>query len=1351
MFETILRSLLKSPARPKRRGRSHRSRVLAYESLTDRIALDATAVAEFSDTADRLPELIARPREDVNDDGWLTPFDVLAVINSLNDPPAGSANGVGECPRCDVNQDDLVTPFDALTLINALNESGPRNLAPSLTATRSELTLSRGEIAVNQGEVRDPSSSRVSLTASVGTISQDGGAWEWTMPTDHADIGAQSVTITATDETGNSSRIEFSVAIEAPTLKLSAINDQTVGRNNYLFMRVPLDVEESDQLTFSANVYEAGGTAGAELPVTVEFFTRGASLNQGRYTDFSVKPNGWVGTLTVELTVSDGTANDTVQFALESVQTAPILEPIADRVVQPDDLLTISLPVREQDGDWLKFSAQAYDPMDGFRQPLPIEIETDYDYVWGEWELTLRPKGYVGDIAVDLQVSDGLAIDTTSLTVTSVQVFDPIPDRRILQGELLTFEVSASVSQGDPLVVSGYASQRVGDYGYRGYYPVELNGDRMTIDLEGAAGTFDVFLTATDGTNNFQQEFVVNVKEIGSENTAPFVYTTQHFWKSWQGHTLRLPFRVGDNDWGDEEWISLSARVIPPADGGAVPDVKFEFLEAEQNPATGGREGLLAVTPPAGYGGSFDVELIASDGLSESRLGLDDGFHVTIANQLKYSRQYGNDTYWLDTQGDLYGPRGEIVIERWVREFDVSDDGIYYLSPGTFRLRTGAVPDSEWGDVTNDFLLSHYVKWFKRVGDRLYLLLSPNGVNSNLYRGDVSFSSTGVPSLQLTSISPGGTGGYADEIQDFATDDAGLLYILSRGGDVSHFSNGQWELILGGVESFGVQKDGTIYYLNENAALRSWRNGLDRTVAGNVQQFELDADEILYRLDTDGWFGSIDARSSDPAAGDSGWDILGKNIIFFQRSGDGRLAFFDGDPDDEFSFSYLNGILHASYPDRTSATIFNWGDLNGFIAQAQSEDLSYAEPPPVSGRGIVGGTLPPSYLENQYGQSASKAILGAVGRINTTINGQHFVGSGTLLEWGGNQYVLTAAHVVEDENGNPVDHSQVTVDLPELGQAGARLTVERILGRELFRGLDSANPNAGLDLALLRLSSRIDSRIQGGILSENGAVPTTVLVAGYGTDNSGAAGSFNFGYALLDKVGQRSGGTLKTGHAEAGMHIVNRWDGVEASFASGDSGGPAFIVKRSGSTPRWAPEIVAVHSFGPDPNGNGQLDIFEEKWSVQMTPAVAGRIKQLISAEVGGPQLIADFKVRVIDDGDSGLAGQGEWAMTLIVNGTTIANAQRQDVSEGPFHYPVASTAVTAGSAIQVQFYGYESDANELFTGDNDIIPLLSTTLTAPTERERSILADAELAHSLGTRYGDTEYELLVYFRKAWS
>jgi hypothetical protein len=64
---------------------------------------------------------------DVNNDGELTPLDVLTVINALNRmgvapldrlPPPGSSIFV------DVNGDRILTPLDALILINAINRQG---------------------------------------------------------------------------------------------------------------------------------------------------------------------------------------------------------------------------------------------------------------------------------------------------------------------------------------------------------------------------------------------------------------------------------------------------------------------------------------------------------------------------------------------------------------------------------------------------------------------------------------------------------------------------------------------------------------------------------------------------------------------------------------------------------------------------------------------------------------------------------------------------------------------------------------------------------------------------------------------------------------------------------------------------------------------------------------------------------------------------------------------------------------------------------------------------------------------------------------------------------------------------
>jgi len=63
---------------------------------------------------------------DVNDDGSVSPLDVLQVVNRLNDPQFGHTGGqlplsVSAPPFYDVNGDGFVAPIDALIIINFLN------------------------------------------------------------------------------------------------------------------------------------------------------------------------------------------------------------------------------------------------------------------------------------------------------------------------------------------------------------------------------------------------------------------------------------------------------------------------------------------------------------------------------------------------------------------------------------------------------------------------------------------------------------------------------------------------------------------------------------------------------------------------------------------------------------------------------------------------------------------------------------------------------------------------------------------------------------------------------------------------------------------------------------------------------------------------------------------------------------------------------------------------------------------------------------------------------------------------------------------------------------------------------
>ncbi|MCA9152801.1 MAG: cadherin-like domain-containing protein, partial [Planctomycetales bacterium] len=79
---------------------------------------------------------------DVNDDGFVVPFDVLLVINEINlrgsrelEPPPITTEPFSPPPFIDVNGDGFLSPVDALIIINYLN-TGSSQLAakPALAA-----------------------------------------------------------------------------------------------------------------------------------------------------------------------------------------------------------------------------------------------------------------------------------------------------------------------------------------------------------------------------------------------------------------------------------------------------------------------------------------------------------------------------------------------------------------------------------------------------------------------------------------------------------------------------------------------------------------------------------------------------------------------------------------------------------------------------------------------------------------------------------------------------------------------------------------------------------------------------------------------------------------------------------------------------------------------------------------------------------------------------------------------------------------------------------------------------------------------------------------------------------------
>ena len=84
---------------------------------------------------------------------------------------------------------------------------------PAITADQATVAVAEGALAGNTGVASDLLGGGVRFSASFGVVTHIGGAWSWTFTTTDGPANNQTVTITATDDAGNSSTVPFSLVV----------------------------------------------------------------------------------------------------------------------------------------------------------------------------------------------------------------------------------------------------------------------------------------------------------------------------------------------------------------------------------------------------------------------------------------------------------------------------------------------------------------------------------------------------------------------------------------------------------------------------------------------------------------------------------------------------------------------------------------------------------------------------------------------------------------------------------------------------------------------------------------------------------------------------------------------------------------------------------------------------------------------------------------------------------------------------------------------------------------------------------------------------------------------------------
>jgi YVTN family beta-propeller protein len=163
----------------------------------------------------------------------------------------------------------------------------------SLTVNNASVTVNEGQTATNSGTVHDADGGAITLTASVGTVVNNGdGTWSWSFPaTDPAQSQTVTITAMANDGSASPASVTFALTVgDVPPSVLSVTNNGPilVGGSALITVNAADTTGGNDTLAYEFDcnndgIFEIGPQAGNSATCT--FATAGPHIVNVRVTD----------------------------------------------------------------------------------------------------------------------------------------------------------------------------------------------------------------------------------------------------------------------------------------------------------------------------------------------------------------------------------------------------------------------------------------------------------------------------------------------------------------------------------------------------------------------------------------------------------------------------------------------------------------------------------------------------------------------------------------------------------------------------------------------------------------------------------------------------------------------------------------------------------------------------------------------------------------------------------------------------------------------------------------------------------------------------------------------------------
>ncbi len=455
-----------------------------------------------------------------DDDGDTLSYSTTASFGTLTDNTFRWTPGFDDSGTYYVDfsvSDGIATDSEIVTItVTDVNRVPELEFIGDRTVTEDELlaiTLS--------GTDDDDDTLSYSTNASFGTLT--GNVFEWTP--DFDDSGTYDVEFSVSDGIATDSEfVTITVTDVNRAPELVTIGDKSINEGAELSFIISGTDPDHDSLTYSAT-----------------------TLPDGSDFDPGIREFSWTpgyedsGTHNATFIVSDGNLSDsaTITITVLNVDQPPVIDPIGDKSIDENSLLSFIISATDPDGETVNYSAG------GLPSGATLDTATG-EFVW-------KP-GYDASGSYDVEFiasSNGLE-DSELITITVSDVnrapfIETISDKLVNENEELIISIIAGDDDGDTLSYSTTAS----------FGTLTDNTFRWTPGFDDS-GLYDVNFTVSDGELSDTETVRI---AVGNTNVPPVLDPIGTKMVD-ENQLLSFSIIASDEDSGDT--LTYSASGLPP-------------------------------------------------------------------------------------------------------------------------------------------------------------------------------------------------------------------------------------------------------------------------------------------------------------------------------------------------------------------------------------------------------------------------------------------------------------------------------------------------------------------------------------------------------------------------------------------------------------------------------------------------------------------------------------------------------------------------------------------------------------------------------------------------------------------